>query len=281
MEGHTISSCSAPGVEEEKIQRATIQNARVHDIAREERRKYAITTEALNLPSPQPTLGKVHSDWAIPCSTPGGIIKTLFPEHIMNQILLHMNCNLNIKNSEAEIRSVFPSTRKRRKCSGPAEGKKGMVLSHTGEPIIAPSYVEVRSSSRLNSSVRKRHFEPIKLEPFSLLEFHCFIAILFYAAENNITSIRSLWSTDLKKPVHPFVRNLMSLTRFEIMYSCFKCKDLEMEELEEQFIKRIQEIWIPSTFCCCDESLVPYKGRKTNPHHVFIMRKPHPHGVKV
>jgi len=73
----------------------------------------------------------------------------------------------------------------------------------------------------------------------------------------------------------------MSLTCFEIMNACFKFKEMEMEELELSIIHQIQEIWVPSSFCCIDESLVPYKGLKTNPHHVFIMRKPHPHGVKV
>ena len=38
-------------------------------------------------------------------------------------------------------------------------------------------------------------------------------------------------------------------------------------------------IWIPANIGVVDETLVPHKGRK-NPHHVFIMRKPHPHGIK-
>lgn len=37
---------------------------------------------------------------------------------------------------------------------------------------------------------------------------------------------------------------------------------------------------MPATAAVVDESLVAHKGRK-NPHHVFIMRKPHPHGLKV
>jgi len=108
-----------------------------------------------------------------------------------------------------------------------------------------------------------------------------FFAILLYIAENKITSIQSLWSQDLKKPRHSFATHLMSLTCFELMYSCFQFKDQEMEEIESFIVKRIQDIWIPSSYTCCDESIVPYKGHKTNPHHVFIMRKPHPHGVKV
>lgn len=281
VQGHRISACAAPGADEARNKRQSEQGARSAEVATEERRKYQITLDSMDLPSPKPSLGRIRSDWAQVCSTPDGVISTLFPKSVMVQILLHMNRNLDCKNSEAEVRSTFPSTRKRRKCLGPASAQKGTVLSHSEESIIAPSYVEVRSSTRLNFPTRKRHWEPIKLEPFSLSEFHFFLAILLYIAKHNISSIRSLWSTNVKKPIHPFARNLMSLTRFEIMYSCFNLKDLEMEEIEGQLVTRMQEIWVPSTFCCCDESLVPYKGRKTNPHHVFIMRKPHPHGVKV
>ncbi len=42
----------------------------------------------------------------------------------------------------------------------------------------------------------------------------------------------------------------------------------------------MERLWIPATAAVVDESLVAHKGRK-NPHHVFIMRKPHPHGLKV
>ena len=37
---------------------------------------------------------------------------------------------------------------------------------------------------------------------------------------------------------------------------------------------------MPATAAVVDESLVAHKGRK-NPQHVFIMRKPHPHGLEI
>lgn len=41
----------------------------------------------------------------------------------------------------------------------------------------------------------------------------------------------------------------------------------------------MREMWEPASVVVVDETLVPHKGRK-NPHHVFIVRKPHPHGLK-
>jgi len=35
----------------------------------------------------------------------------------------------------------------------------------------------------------------------------------------------------------------------------------------------------PSTDMCLDESMVPHQGMN-NPHHMFIQRKPYPHGLK-
>jgi len=37
--------------------------------------------------------------------------------------------------------------------------------------------------------------------------------------------------------------------------------------------------WTPANITVVDETLVPFKGRN-NPHHVFIMRKSNPHGLK-
>jgi hypothetical protein len=49
--------------------------------------------------------------------------------------------------------------------------------------------------------------------------------------------------------------------------------------LEKEINNHMQAVWEPSNIAVVDETLVPHKGRK-NPHHVFIVRKPHPHGLK-
>ena len=73
----------------------------------------------------------------------------------------------------------------------------------------------------------------------------------------------------------------MAHDRFMFMYSCFLLSGGFVEEIEVLLVEKVKEVWIPSSYACADESMVPFKGRKDNPHHVYIMRKLHPHGIKV
>lgn len=52
-----------------------------------------------------------------------------------------------------------------------------------------------------------------------------------------------------------------------------------MIDLEKDINEKMKQCWEPANIAVVDETLVPHKGRK-NPHHVFIVRKPHPHGLK-
>ena len=53
-----------------------------------------------------------------------------------------------------------------------------------------------------------------------------------------------------------------------------------MIDLEEEINSKMTRIWIPANVGVVDETLVGYKGHTNNPHHVFIARKPNPHGLK-
>lgn len=52
-----------------------------------------------------------------------------------------------------------------------------------------------------------------------------------------------------------------------------------MTDLEIKINENMQKVWQPANVGVIDETLVPHKGRK-NPHHIFIICKPHPHGLK-
>ena len=52
-----------------------------------------------------------------------------------------------------------------------------------------------------------------------------------------------------------------------------------MLELELEINENMVRIWIPANVGVVDESMAPTKIRN-NPHHVYIMRKPHPNGIK-
>jgi hypothetical protein len=57
--------------------------------------------------------------------------------------------------------------------------------------------------------------------------------------------------------------------------------DFESEEFFKMVQENILREWKNSNkFICVDESIVPHQGRH-NPHHVFIKRKPNPHGIKL
>jgi hypothetical protein len=68
----------------------------------------------------------------------------------------------------------------------------------------------------------------------------------------------------------------MSLTRFKEVLSSL---DFSLPEFVELIRSRVQELWKPSTHLSLDESMAPFQGRM-NPHHLFVPRKPHPHGLK-
>ena len=61
----------------------------------------------------------------------------------------------------------------------------------------------------------------------------------------------------------------------EIVYLVLQLKGLEIE-----VNSNIVSIWIPVNIAVLDETLVLHKGCQHSHHHIFIMRNPHPHGIK-
>lgn len=68
---------------------------------------------------------------------------------------------------------------------------------------------------------------------------------------------------------------------FLLLYLYFYFQNSEIDCIEKIIRRIYQEIWIPTFVVCVDKSLVPFNRRQENPHHVFIIRKLYPHGVKV
>jgi len=73
---------------------------------------------------------------------------------------------------------------------------------------------------------------------------------------------------------------LLSRERFLLIYHSFRFTDEQLLLIEPGMQELIESLWIPATCVVVDETMVATKSRR-NPHHVFIMRKPHPHGIKV
>ena len=66
---------------------------------------------------------------------------------------------------------------------------------------------------------------------------------------------------------------------FDRFIEIYRCLDFQLNALTKLIRSKIQEMWVPSYNLCLDETMVPHQG-KHNPHHVYIERKPNPHGMK-
>ena len=107
-----------------------------------------------------------------------------------------------------------------------------------------------------------------------------FLGIIIYSSEYPIADLKHYWNKKRSdEPQHSLVQLSMSYARFALIYQCFRFSEDEMIALEFEINDQMKKIWVPSNVAIVDESLCPHKGR-SNPHHVFIMRKPHPHGIK-
>ena len=163
----------------------------------------------------------------------------------------------------------------------PKKGLPGFALTATPPPPKRPRQNRVimanirRDGNKVKRAARALHAE------FTEQEFRKFIAVLLYTSSNQVKNLKDYW---VKNPVtksnHPLVRMLFSRDRFVSLYGCFRFEDEDLEKMEGPVQDWIQEVWEPATAAVVDETLVASKSRK-NPHHVFIMRKPHPHGIKV
>eukprot|EP00734_Pompholyxophrys_sp_LG126_P000275 Pompholyxophrys_sp_v1_NODE_83_length_2221_cov_2.980157.p1 type:complete len:356 gc:universal NODE_83_length_2221_cov_2.980157:111-1178(+) len=72
------------------------------------------------------------------------------------------------------------------------------------------------------------------------------------------------------------ISSLMSYYTWIELYQCISIQEDEMIALLNQ---KFQEMWIPGQITCLDESMCAHQGRKC-PHHIFVPRKPHPHGMQ-
>jgi Transposase IS4 len=91
--------------------------------------------------------------------------------------------------------------------------------------------------------------------------------------------LKNFWRKKAYKVKHPLVRALFGRDLFMLMYRCFRFAEPQLGEIEGFLQEQMKHIWVPATAAVVDESMIATKSR-SNPHHIFIMRKPHPHGIK-
>lgn len=114
--------------------------------------------------------------------------------------------------------------------------------------------------------------------PFSQNDLDCFLACYYRMCTIRASSLDDYWVTPTSDQCGhgQWFGARMSKRKYSEM---FRCLDLDinqwLELLNQEFIGKKPITKLVSV----DETMVPFRGRG-NPHHIFIPRKPHPHGLK-
>ena len=118
----------------------------------------------------------------------------------------------------------------------------------------------------------------LKTKEISAEEFDTFLALLLNLGIAPQPTLRHYWkapSADTSTGSLFFSPRMSQRRWMQIL----QCLDYAQKTLVKLIRHRIQNLWNPSSDMCLDESMVPHQGMN-NPHHMFIQRKPHPHGLK-
>jgi hypothetical protein len=127
-----------------------------------------------------------------------------------------------------------------------------------------------------NTDRNRKYYLQRNEDGFSLDQIKKFFAIMIVIQLAPQPSYECYWMLN-----HPFygsnwIRSKMSKALFlEILHSL----SWELDSLFEFVNNLVASIWVPSSDISVDEMMIPFKG--SCPHHVFVARKPHPHGMKV
>lgn len=298
------SSSSPPALTPEQAEKAKQKAQKAKQKAAERARakqadtnaKYNIQQEPRALHTPTEQAGYVADDYQEACCSIQGAIDTLFPEPVLNVILGAINGNIEraaVQGVVDEHERHFDHSVKRRKVSQVAE-VQASPPPKKGQPNPSPKlsspqqqHVKVVCESRSSGRVafagkRSRSGDPIRWTAVDRAEFYRYFAIVLYSTHNSVLEWKDYWATGavLDSPEHPWVRSVMSRERFMLINANFRFTDQQLLDLERELQTVLNRVWVPASIAVVDESLVPCKSRR-NPHHVYIARKPNPHGCKV
>ncbi len=298
-DGHTINTCKAEGVEEEKLRRMSDpKEIRKREKAREKREEkvkalhdkhdIAEASEGVCLHRPSIVPGHVHDSFLQRCKTVEGVIECLLTEELVQVILIAMERNREEDNLRRETRYQHRLDRPTKYVKKEVEVTPRKGMPGGGKDVImtevVKSQVRTASRGRLTGMHRKRKLQywvgkSVYSSPITKIEVKKLMSLHLYSAKVQLPSLRSFW-TRTEEHSYTFIQRLFSRDRAQLLYHCFRFTEDEVLQIEDIMNKQMEMMWVPATAAVVDETLVAHKGRK-NPHHVFIMRKPHPHGIKV
>jgi len=131
----------------------------------------------------------------------------------------------------------------------------------------------------ISSSLKTYCNTSLNLPSFSIEELQKLLALFLAMGLNHQPKVKHYWK-------HPDTSSPLGSSFFSVRMPHYKfaefvqCLDFNLDWILNQLQTNAQSIWNPYQKVVVDESMVPCQHQK-NPHHVFIVRKPHPHGVKI
>lgn len=297
-EGHTILTCTEEGIEEERERRKNDPKviARKEKVAAERAEKSRLlheeheiemvdvgTTTRLHVPDLLP--GRVVPKYASKCETVKGVVDLILDGALLQMILEAVE-------ERREQNNLEMATRLQHRRDNPVKYVKKMEVAalRKGLPGACGGVVMMETvvSKQRRASTQGRQgtrggsdwtAKAVYHQPFTACEVKKFLALHLYSSTMKIASLMDYWK-ESNEHSYSFVRRLFSRDRAKLLSRCFRFTDDQVWKIEIKMNTLMETLWVPATAAVVDESLVAHKGRK-NPHHVFIMRKPHPHGLKV
>jgi hypothetical protein len=113
---------------------------------------------------------------------------------------------------------------------------------------------------------------------FTLTQFYTFLALYFGMLTIKYPNVKDYFETPSVNKIHGsyFFNSRMKYHTFTEMFNSI---DGDVDFLLDESNRSFQNSWDPSYYLSLDETMLFCKIRD-NPHHVFIKRKPCPHGIK-
>ena len=115
-------------------------------------------------------------------------------------------------------------------------------------------------------------------EPISVDELKEFCAVLWRCSMDRPHELEAIWAGD-RNVKYDF--STMPRNRFLEILRCFLFSHAQVLQVIELINLVMADVWAASNVVVVDETMCAFKGRKDNPHHVFICRKPKPNGIKM
>jgi hypothetical protein len=142
---------------------------------------------------------------------------------------------------------------------------RSSMLSTRGRPKISPACEE-----------RRNRYVSMFSNDFSKEDISNFWSILITMSLCPQPTYSHYWKRSHKFYGNSWIQSIMSFARF---FEILQCLDFNLDDLFKLANAHFKKVYNPERNISVDEMMIQFQGEC--PHHVYIKRKPHPHGMKV